>query len=904
METNQVIRSTSLSPDFQTLFESTLNPIIVLEPNSDFSIAAVNDSYLEVTKTDREKILGKSLFEVFPDDFPGPIDTELRNLRASLENVLKTCKLDTMAIKEYEIINFESENPDGNAIWWKPLNSIVLDKSGNVKYIIHQLEDVTELENLKREQGATKKLMLDAVATRENFLDITLNSLPVLVSYVDKNLIYRYVNHTYEKWFKTSRELTLGKSVPELLGQAAYEIIKPYAEKALSGEVQKFRSKIPYETAGERIVEVIYMPDIRPEGVQGFYAVINDVTEIIQTKAVIQKQEKELNKILNAVPALIGYWDKNLINIQANNAYSEYFGKSPTEIKGKHIRDLLGPELFEKNRPFIEAVLKGETQTFEREIPLPTGGSKHTVAQYLPEISNGEVTGFFVIVHDVTELKLSEEKFKGFMESSYDAIVLVDSKSNIIFLNQQVLNWFGYTTNELIGQPIEILIPERYRETHVKHRNDYMIHPESRGMGRNLDLWARRKDGSEFPVDIAISPLPTGNEPIVSAVIRDITEMKRVERQQKFLLEMNRILTQTVDYQERLQIIVNIMVPKFADWSSISMIEDDQLKLKAVSCNDPAETNKTLVLPTSRAAELLIDYAEHEVPASKKAIIPFQIQGKKIGSISLVMSDSGRNFSKADLMFAEIVVNRSTLFIENARLYKEAKEAIKMREDVVAIVSHDLKNPLGSISLSTQVLEKKKPEGISDEAWNNLKTKIDIIKNATEKATSLIKNILDLSKIESGTLIIEKKNTDITSLTSSIVDMLKPMADEKNIKIETWFQIDDPIISCDPEKISQALLNLIGNAMKFTSNGGIIKINVATEQSNLRFSIQDSGHGIAKEDLPHLFDRYWQARVTHKLGTGLGLSIVKGIVDVHGGKIWVESELGHGSTFHFTLPLA
>ncbi len=902
MDINKCNHSTIFRPEFQVLLESTPSLFLILEPNSNFTIVAINDAYLNVRGTNCEKILGKGLFEAFPDNADGPLDTEMRELRISLEKVIRNRITDTMTIKEYRTKGFESEKSENNIRYWKTVNIPVIEKSGNIKYIIHQLEDVTELKNLKEEKTTREAKRLEKEKNREKFLDITLNTLPVLVSYVDKFLIYKYVNNTYEKWFESSRELTIGKSVPEHLGENVFEIIKPYVEMALKGKIQKFRSRIPFQSVGERIVEVTYLPDTTPEGVQGFFAVINDITEIMHTKIEIQKNENELKKILNAVPALVGYWNSDLVNIHANNAYSEYFGKSPAEIKGHDIKFLLGPELYNNTKPFIEGVLKGDVQTFEREITLPSGSIKHTIAQYFPELSEGKVQGFYDIAHDVTDLKQSEEKFKGFLESSYDAIVLVDSKSNIVFINQQVLNWFGYSTNELIGQPFEILIPSRYEEPHITQRNEYIKNPTSKSMGRHLDLWAKRKNGTEFPVDISIAPLPTESGDLVSAVIRDVTEMKKAEEQQQFLLETNRLLSETSDYQECLQRIANILVPRLADACTVSMIEDNQLKQKAVSSIDASSSNRMLVLPTSRAIELLINHVDHEEPSLKKMIIPLQIQGRKIGSISLIMAESGRTFSNMDFVFAELVANRSALYIENARLYKKAKEAIRTREDVIEIVSHDLKNPLGSISINAQILEKIKPEGISEEAWRNFKTKIDAIKNATEKATTLIKSILDLSKIESGTLIIEKKNIDIIKLTSSVVEMLHPLIDQKGIKLEMSSEIEDLIISCDQEKISQVLANLLGNALKFTSSGGIIKISLRLKGNHLHFSIQDSGYGIATKDIPYLFDRYWQAKENHNLGTGLGLSIVKGIVEAHDGKIWVESELGQGSTFHFTIP--
>lgn len=728
-------------------------------------------------------------------------------------------------------------------------------------------------------------------AEKEAFLTITLNSLPVLVSFVDRSLIYRYVNKTYEKFFNTVSDSVIGKSVQELLGQEAYEILLPYIESALKGEVQKFENRIPYNIAGERFVEVTYIPSKCDQEINGFYAIINDITDLVKSKQEIQDKENEVSRLLNSIPAMIGHWNRNLINLNANATYSYFFGKTPEEIKGKHLKNLLGPKLFEKNYPYIQAVLEGKVQTFEGEIHLPQGGSRHTIAQYLPEISDGEVVGFYSVVSDVTALKISEEKYKGFLESAFDAIVLTDEKFVIQFVNKQVLNWFGYTLTELIGRPIEILIPERFREVHVKQRNEYAVHPVPRGMGRNLDLWGRRKDGSEFSVDISISPVHTENGLSISAVIRDISDKKLIENQQNFLLKTNEILSETMDYQERLQRIANIIVPELADWCAVSILEDDQLKLKAIAPH-----------PTEIKPNFSLESSDSELNQKKFISLPLTARGKWIGTITMTMSESGRVFSRDELIFAQLVAIRCAMSADNARLFQEAQNAISVREDVVTIVSHDLKNPLSSILLSAHSMEKQKPEGITEEDWGKLQKKINIIKNSTNRAITLINNFLDLSKIESGTLQLEKANTDAIAMTSSIVNMLKLLATEKGVQLRLDFSNPHLSITCDENKISQVLSNLIGNSLKFTPKGGNIDVKVTSDENFLYFSIHDTGKGISSNDLPHIFDRFWQATDTQKLGNGLGLSIAKAIVKAHNGKIWVESELGLGSTFHFALP--
>lgn len=279
------------------------------------------------------------------------------------------------------------------------------------------LVDITEY---KETQEKTETLKTE-LQKRESFLHHTLNSLPELVSYIDKNYIYRFVNTSYEKWFSVSRELTVGKSLVDILGDKAFVILKPYVDAALEGKVQKFTRQIPYRGAGERSVEVQYIPDITPTGVEGFYAIIHDVSDLVKIQEEITKKKRDLRRILNALPALIGYWNKDLINLQANDVSSEYFGRTPDEIRGLHIKELLGPELYEKDLPYLRKVLEGEAQTFERDISLPSAEIRHTIAHYLPDYDRGEVVGFFTIVTDVTALKNSEQEKAKLLEKERHA---------------------------------------------------------------------------------------------------------------------------------------------------------------------------------------------------------------------------------------------------------------------------------------------------------------------------------------------------------------------------------------------------------------------------------------------------------------------------------------------------
>lgn len=237
------------------------------------------------------------------------------------------------------------------------------------------------------------------------------------------------------------------------------------------------------------------------------------------------------------------------------------------------------------------------------------------------------------------------------------------------------------------------------------------------------------------------------------------------------------------------------------------------------------------------------------------------------------------------------------LALENARLLQEARTAVKDREEVLAVVSHDLKNPLTTIGIVTQLWKKVPPEDSIRQS-----EMITRINRSAEQMSSLIAALLDFSKIQSGTLLLDCRAEDLRQVLSRALDSFRVQAEAKRIGLEMSMSPDIPLVLCDRHRIDQVLDNLLSNALKFTPEGGRIRVSATRSDDGVRISVSDTGPGIQPEHLSKIFQRYWQAEKTRGVGSGLGLSIAKGIVEAHGGKIGVESTSGAGATFYFTLP--
>ena len=226
----------------------------------------------------------------------------------------------------------------------------------------------------------------------------------------------------------------------------------------------------------------------------------------------------------------------------------------------------------------------------------------------------------------------------------------------------------------------------------------------------------------------------------------------------------------------------------------------------------------------------------------------------------------------------------------------QAERAVQVRDDVLGVVSHDLRNPLNTVTMAASLLlEMELPEAQE-------RKQLEIIKRAAERMNRLIQDLLDVARIEAGRFAVDRQSLQPGVLVNELCESSRALAQDRSLELHCTAADDLPPILADRDRLMQVLSNLVGNALKFTQPGGRVELRAVSAGEFVRFEVQDTGVGIAAEDLPRLFDAYWQARKTAHMGAGLGLSIAKGIVEAHGGRIGVQSESGAGSTFWFTIP--
>lgn len=336
-----------------------------------------------------------------------------------------------------------------------------------------------------------------------------------------------------------------------------------------------------------------------------------------------------------------------------------------------------------------------------------------------------------------------------------------------------------------------------------------------------------------------------------------------------------------------------------------------QTPLEYSFCRHTVELGEPLVIPDVRGHRLVGDNpAIAEFGVTAYAGIPLLTSdGHALGTLC-VMDFQVRHWtldevaSLADLAAAVSTEIELRMDIaERVRVERELQHTIHLRDEVLSIVSHDLRNPVHTVVLSSDLALEQLAEGAEPAA---VRKQIEIIRRSSWQMDRLIRDLLDVASIASGRLSLERQSVSILALLDNACEALRPLVEEKRLHFRCEAPQATAVVEADPDRILQLLSNLVGNAVKFTEAGGSIVLrleNTEADRGRVRFAVVDTGAGIESQHLPHLFDRFWQARAGGRHGAGLGLAISRGIVEAHGGEIGVQSEPGKGTTIFFTLPV-
>lgn len=522
-------------------------------------------------------------------------------------------------------------------------------------------------------------------------------------------------------------------------------------------------------------------------------------------------------------------------------------------------------------------------------------------------------------------IRESEAWLFAVVDSVADGVIATDAHGVVKLINP--------VARQLTGRTEDLALGLHFRRV-LQMRGSASVNGNEREDGA-ASLVSR--DGIERPIEWRVTPLRSraGADLGSVYVFRDVTERRRIAEAQQVVADASRVLASSLDYEDTITKALASVIPALADWCLVDLIEaDGQLSTIAGPHTNPTLARQLRTAPrraigsertelgigrvlTTGAAGLWPDVPDpawlgravgwtdpgttEAFSASSLLIVPLSLPGetRPIGALTLALDRPNRKYDNFDLMLAADLARRFALAIHHARMYQDARRALRLREEVLAVVSHDLRDPLGAVLGRAQLLIRGndgKPDPVTRKHARS-------ILRSADRMHRLISDLLDVGRIEAGGLLLERATWPVATLVEDALEMFLPQTAKKRLQLATTVA-EDLSVTCDRNRILQALANLIGNAIKFSPEDGRIALQVARRGASAVFTIEDHGPGIATSELDHIFDRYWQAPQAVHRGTGLGLYIAKGIVSAHGGEIWVQSSLGRGSTFSFTLPLA
>jgi PAS domain S-box-containing protein len=740
----------------------------------------------------------------------------------------------------------------------------------------------------------------------------------------------------------------MGYERSELLGKTIFDVLPPedaarlravQSKLLVPGQVEK--GEWTHVRKDGSLVPVEVSANILPDG--RWQAFVRDISR----RKRLEDERQVFVSFLENSPDFIGIADPKGKPIYINPAGRRMVGlPDDYPIASTQIPEYYTPD----QRAFASDVIvrsmmekgrwHGETyfRHWHTEQPIPVSDEHFMIR----DPRTGRLLGMGTITRDISEartaneqLRESEERFRLIIDEAPIGMAVVSLDGRFVRVNRVLCEIVGYSAEELTSLTFQ----------EITHRDDLetdlsLLGRLVRGEIPRYQLEKRyvRKDGSIVNIMLSTAILrgKEGTPLYYIAQIEDISTRKRLENEQKlneneqrFLAEAGAILTSTLDYEETLSNVAQLAVRDLADLCIVDVIEDTGIRrLKALS-RDPSKSRacdlfmqvpldlvhgpiigkvlqdrETVFIPRllPEALGSFGDEAQRAIRAADaKCVIsaPLIAHRKLVGVITLICSSGSRAYGTRDIRLAEELARRAALSIENAQLFNETERAVKTREDVLAVVSHDLGSPLTNIDLVAHILR-----GTDEVDVNQVHEFAGKIQRSANEMKRLISDLLDFARIQSGMFAVTTSAHSLASVVMPIIERVRPQADAKQQKLEVDLPETIPSVEVDTHRIGQVISNLVRNAIKFTPNAGTIRVAAHERDDKVVVSVADTGPGIPREHLTKIFDRFFRVPGTRKQGTGLGLSIVKGIVEAHGGTIWAESELGKGSSFFFTLPLA
>lgn len=676
------------------------------------------------------------------------------------------------------------------------------------------------------------------------------------------------------------------------------------------------------------------------DGVPHILNVTRDVTLALKTEEALEQEQMIIDALMNNLPDHIYFKDRQSRFIRNNLAHAQSFGlDDPDQAVGKSDFDFFTEDAarkaFEDEQKIIET---GQPVIKEEKLTRKDNTVVWFHAMKMPLFNNnGNIIGTFGISRDITKqkyaeetLKHSEERFRSVAHSANDAIVTIDSDGNILGWNRGAENIFGYKETEIIGEPLNIIIPENYIRQHIKSKILLERRNPEYDKYKPVELEGMKKNGDSFPIELSLSEWETSEGKFYSGIVRDITSRKRTELENHIIYEITQGVTSTSNLDELLKLIHHSLGKAvYADNFFVALHNNDSGLFSFPYFVDKYDPTP---LPTSMGKSCtayvfrtlkpflfnetvynhLLEQNEVEAlgsPSPSWIGIPLQAPSKVIGVMVLQHYEKADVYTENDVKLLMSIGSQIAIAIERKKaeeeilLKNELLQAINAEKDkFFSILAHDLRGPLSAFVAATQILT----EEIQSMNLEEIREISVSMKESALNIYSLLENLLEWSRLQRGIMDFVPEKFNIMEEVKECTGVLKESARKKEILINFSIPPDMEIIA-DIHMFDTITRNLVSNAIKFTPSGGKILVEAMINNNNeTEIHITDSGIGMTgemKNKLFHINEKTSRKGTDGEPSTGLGLLLCKEFVEKHDGKIWAESEAGQGSRFYFTIPV-
>lgn len=684
--------------------------------------------------------------------------------------------------------------------------------------------------------------------------------------------------------------------------------------------------------------------------------------QLAHTQMLIEAERVRYEELFQLAPDAYLVTDARGIITEANHAAAALLNVSAHRLRGKPLAVFVPPAARPEFRTRVEQVAAlGRLDEWETLLQPRGGGEAVPVSCTVAAVhAPAGATGLRWLVRDVRERRRAEadraalareeaaraeaQRQRAFLEAVLrqmpGGVLIAEAPSGRILMHNA-------EAERILRHPIgDIRSIDQYGDRRMLRPDGSPLPPVEYPLARVLatgeavqgaEMPYRLGDGTLATLRIDAAPVVDAEGRAVAAVasFTDVTEELWRVRSEHFLAEVGEVLSSTLEPREVLQHLAALCAGWLSDYCLVHVEDEEGLRAMGVAHAD--RTREELVRGLVRRFPIPREAADHPVlralcsgepetfaevgpedldrlcvdqdhremvqalGLASALVVPIRAKGKTLGVISLART-AGEPYGEREVALAEELSRRAALAVENARLYERARQAVRARDEVVAVVSHDLRNPLNAVLIASTVLAEY---GDAERLAERDRKQVEIIRRSAEQMTALTQDLLEVSSLESGSVEMNPRPCAPATLVGAADEMFRPVAEERGVAlaVEPLGEAVVPV-QADYGRILQVFGNLVGNAIKFTPAGGRVELGAERAADYVRFWVRDSGPGIEREHLPRLFDRFWQARRGGKAGAGLGLAIAKSIVEGHGGQIWAESAPGEGSTFHFTLPVS